>query len=157
MLRSGPEVVPVAGRKKDVFGIDHFCGDRSDKQVTAEEKIAIITVKSSCLRILEEERAHQGDASASGFLDGRVKVQHQTVAQLDVFLANRFVFRAVNPRLLIGSAFRRVVAIDRIERADFEPACQQVRRRRASEAADVVPDQGHSGNSHAHEHRRAHL
>src|SRR5437762_14164263 len=64
--------------------------------------------------------------------------------------------RAVNPGFRIRGALGGVIAVDRIERADFEPARQQIGRRRAGEAADVVTDQGHSGDSHAHEHWRAH-
>src|SRR5215469_3088467 len=154
---AAPKVVPTAGRKADVFGIHHFAGHRSDKQISAKQKITVVTIEFSCLRIFEKNRAHQGDTRPRGFFDGRIEVRHQTIAQLNIFLANGFVLGSVNPGFLIRGVLGSVIAIDGIERAEFEPARQQIGRRGAGEPADVVTDQRHSGDSHAQKHWCAHL
>src|SRR5258707_847843 len=81
----------------------------------------------------------------------------QRIAQLDVFPPNCFVFRAVHPWLLVRSAFCGVVTVNRIQRSDLEPARQQIGRRRTGKAADVIADEREPRNTHAQEHRRAHL
>src|SRR5437588_1607302 len=144
MPRATPKVIPIARWKSHLFSVQHFRSHGSNKQIAAEQKIAVVTVKLRGLRIFKEKRTHHRNTGSRGLLDGRIKVWHQAVAQLDVFPANGFMFRAVNPRFLIGGALGSVVAINRIERADFEPARQQIRGGRTGEAADVVSDQWHA-------------
>src|SRR2546430_14541437 len=59
MPRAAPKVVPTAGRKRNVFRIQHFCSHRSDKQISAKKKIAIVTIEFSCLRVLEKKRSEE--------------------------------------------------------------------------------------------------
>src|SRR5690349_21896418 len=47
---ASPKVIPIAGGKRDIFGVQHFGGHGSDKKIAAEEKIAIVPVKFLSLR-----------------------------------------------------------------------------------------------------------
>ena len=67
----------------------------------------------------------------------RVNVRQQAVASFDVAAANRFVLRAVDPDFLHQRALGGVVAEERIESSDLNPAGEQVGWRRAVESADV--------------------
>ncbi len=140
-LRVCPEVVPLARRQEDFFGIHHFRGHRRDKKVSSEQEIPVVSVKLRCLRIFEKHGSHKRQACACRFLDSSIQIRHQLIAQLDVFTANRFVFRAVHPRFLVRGAFCGVVTVNRIQRSDLKPARQQISRRGASKAADVITNE----------------
>ena len=119
---ASPKVIPIARGKADVFRVHHFCRDWGDKKIATEEKITIVAVKLLRLRIFEEKRPHQRNAGACSFFGYGIKIRKQAVAEFNVFAANGFVLRAVNPGLLIGGAFRGVVPVNGIERAHFKPA-----------------------------------
>src|SRR5580704_81415 len=156
MLFGGPKIVPIARRKVNVLSVDPFRNDRRDEKIPAEKELMILTIKALRIGILKKERLHQWDASPRGFLHGGVNKRKQSVAQLDVSLANRFLFGAACPGLVIGCALRRVVAINRIEHAQFIPARQEIDWRRARESADVCSNERVTGKPEAHDLRNAH-
>src|SRR5215471_10560700 len=45
MLSSRPKVVPLAGWKRNIFGINHLGSDGGNEQIAAEKKITIVIVK----------------------------------------------------------------------------------------------------------------
>ena len=116
----------------------------------------VFAVKRLRIGILKKEGLHQWNASARGFLHGRVNERKKPVTQLDVALADRFLLRAARPGFVIGSALRGVIAIDRIEHAQLIPARQKIDRRRACETTDVCSNERITGKSEIHDLRNAH-
>src|ERR1700687_5733389 len=112
------------------FWIDGLRGDRSHEEIPAEQKVAVVDVELACLRIIEPDRAHQRDTGAGHFFRTGVDIRQELVTQLDVTAADGFVFRAAGPRLVVGGAFSRMVAIDGVENAELVPARQQIGWRR---------------------------
>src|SRR5580700_1669679 len=137
MYFRGPEVVPVARRQMNVLRVNLFGNDGSDEEVAAEEELVVLAVELLGSGIFEENWLHQRNAGPRGFFHGRINIRKQLVAQLDVAFTDGFLLGAARPRLVIGGALRRVIAIHRIENAQLVPARQKIGRWRACKSADV--------------------
>src|SRR5713226_7521923 len=94
------------------------------------------------IRELEEERTHDRQAATHILLGRGVEVWQQAVTLFDEAPTNCLLFRTVHPNLLVGGAFFRVIAVDRLKRANLDPLGQQLGRRTASEAANVSACKG---------------
>src|SRR5580700_11520382 len=96
-----PEIVPIARRQMNVLCVNLFGNDRRDKEITTEEELVVLAIEILSIGIFEKDWLHQRHASARGFLHRRVNIRKQSVAQLDVAFADRFLLGAAHPRLMI--------------------------------------------------------
>ncbi len=158
--QAGPVVVPVSRRQQ--HGIRRRLlplRRRRHQQVRAPHELRRRCVVQRPLPVrvgeLQEHRPHHRDPLARRLLRHRVDVGQQPVARLDRRPADRLVPAPVHPRLLRRRVLVGVVAAERVEHAELQPARQQLRRGRAHEAAEVDAAERHPGQAEAEQHRRA--
>ncbi len=137
----------------DLVGVQHFHHLGRHQEIASEKELALLAVEFLGLGVFHKDGAHQGDARARGLFHAPVDVGHQLIAQLDVAAADGFVLGPVHPGLLIGGAFRRMVAVNGVERAQFNPPRQQVGGRTAVVPTDIVSYESVTGNAQAEQIR----
>jgi hypothetical protein len=130
--------------------------DRRQHQVAAEHELVVGRVGDRVVRVLVEQRAQDRRAGAVALLEQRVEVGQQPHAQLEHVAADAGVGLAERPRLLMHRALRRVVAAERLERAELGEAREQLAVAVVEEAADVDADPREPGQAEVLELGHAH-
>ncbi|MCY1171054.1 hypothetical protein D9M73_111510 [compost metagenome] len=137
--QAGPIIIPAPGGEAHIIGLWRFrAGRRRDQQRLAErEGHRLVAAHARGAGVIVEDRAHDRVAEAAVLVRQRIEIRHQAIAFLDEAAADREVIGAIDPRLDTRRAGRAMVAEDRGERPDLEPARQQIGARAARKAADV--------------------
>ena len=138
-LEASPIVVPAAGWQAHPVILWRFrCRRRGHQQLcTQQERHRLVARQRGRIRILIEQRPHQRRAGARILVGQRVNVGQQAVAFLDEPSPDRGVFRSVHPWFGARRVDRGMVAEQRHEGGELEPARHQFRRGAAGEAANV--------------------
>src|SRR5688500_4726519 len=96
---AAPEVDPHAEGYVDFPLCSTLVQNRRDQDVRPKEVFVAQIEHAQIMRKLQHQRAHERDASGARLRDRRVDVWQQTIAQTEVFAADRFDLSAKLPGL----------------------------------------------------------
>src|SRR5262249_21259569 len=121
---ASPVVVPqIAIRQQHAEVLQELVILRRNQQIVSEH---VLTIGDFCFRdqrllfgILEKHWTHERNPVSGSLLHAGVNVRKQEVSLFYIALADGFVLWTMDPRLLIGASLLGVVAINRIEGAEF--------------------------------------
>src|SRR6185369_1869256 len=141
--RAGPIVKPLTGWESyfvaiQLIGKTKWCDQQTgtEHELIRNIKIEGVTVFGR-RRKFQEHRPHNRKPIARHFFHSRIKIRKQAVALFYISPPDRFVFGAMDPRLLIAGSLRSVIAINRLEGCKFNPFCQKVGLWSTGKTADV--------------------
>ena len=143
-----PEVVPGARGEIDRPRRGALARHRSDQEIVTPEVLVVELPRPRIVRVVQDERPHQGQTQGVRLPRQRVRVRQEAVAQLHVRAADRLDLGAVCPRDVLAPD-PAVRAEDGAEGAHLEPARVELRRLRdgMEEAADVRAPVGDAGQA----------
>src|ERR1039458_6126389 len=95
----GPKVKPCTMWQIERAACGSLCDDRSDKDISSIQVFISAGDGRWIIRIMQPQRAYDRKACLACFLHILLEMQSRTVAQFEVFSADRFNFRIVQFRL----------------------------------------------------------